>query len=109
MPASQTQLRIPEEQRTLGQAIYWARHKRHLTVRQLADRVGVSAAFLCDIEHDRRATTKLKEFAGALDVPLADLEGRSGLTKDLKDWLSRHPKLIQLLRDIKGRRRPMVY
>ncbi len=102
-------MKIPPEQQTLGQAIYWARTERRMTVRQLAERVGVSPPFICDIEHDRRSTTKLTEFAEALDIPAIELESRAGLTKDLKDWLSRHPKLIRLLQDIRNRRRPMVY
>lgn len=102
-------MKFPDDIKTLGQAVYHARNERRLTIRQLADRVGVSAPFICDIEHDRRATNKLTELAEALDIPYGELEKRAGLTRELKDWLSHHPKLIQLLQDIRNRRRPMVY
>lgn len=102
-------MKFPKDVKSLGQAVYHARNERKLTLRQLAQKVGLSAVFLCDVEHDRRSTSKLPELAQALQIPLVELENRAGLTKDLKDWLSHHPKLIQLLRDIQSRRRPMVY
>jgi transcriptional regulator with XRE-family HTH domain len=102
-------MKFPQEIRSLGQALYYAREQRRFTVRQLARKVGLSPAFICDIEHDRRSTTKLPELAQALKIPLRELESRAGVNRDLTDWLSHHPKLIQLLRDIQSRRRPMVY
>lgn len=102
-------MKFPDDIRSLGQAVYYARGQRRLTVRQLAQKVGLSPAFICDVEHDRRQTTRLSELAQALRIPLKELESRAGVNRNLTDWLSRHPKLVQLLRDIQSRRRPMVY
>lgn len=43
----------------------WLRHERELaglTLREMAQRLGFSAAFLCDVEHDRRnCSPKVRE------------------------------------------------
>ena len=95
-------LRIPETERTFGQALRWARGKRKMTLRKLAEAVGVDAAFVCDLEHDRRQTKKVVEFAKALGVPVADLESRQGVTEDLTDWLSKRPDVLRLIREIRA-------
>ena len=98
------ELRLPERIDTYGEALNWARHERGRTLRQLADEIGVSASYIVDMEHDRRPPAKVNEIAKALNVNLADLQERAGCTRDLKDWLSKHPKLIRLLRDIQAQR-----
>lgn len=97
-------LRIPNEARTFGEALRWARKQRDMTLRQLGEAIGVSAPFLCDIEHDRRQTNRVEQLSRALGVELSDLERRQGVTEDLTDWLARNPKLVALLRDIRARR-----
>lgn len=104
-----TELRIPDSETTFGQALRWAREQRHMTLRQLGDAVGVTAAFLSDVEHDRRQVGDVAVYAKILMVSLADLERRQGVTADLTDWLSKNPKLLMLLRDIRANRcRPLV-
>ena len=93
-------LPIPVSEVTFGQAVRWAREQRRLTLRQLGERLGVSAVYLCDIEHDRRGQPLAAELAKVLGVRLVDLEARSGLTPDLKDWLSKRPDLIAALREV---------
>lgn len=102
-------LRIPGAVTTFGQAIRWARRARGLTLRQLAERLGVTAPFVCDIEHDRRQTSRTAQIATALVVALEDLESREGMNEDLGDWLSRNPKLVSVIRDIRACRcKPVV-
>lgn len=92
---------FPPEIQTLGQAVRFLREARGLTLRGLADKVGVSAPFLSDVEHDRRSTPKLAELAHALEVGQDDLS-KFRLGADLKDWLGQNPGLIQLLREMKA-------
>lgn len=94
-------LNFPSEIQTLGQAVRFLRDAKGLTLRGLADKVGVSAPFLSDIEHDRRSTNKLAELADALDATEDDLS-KFRLGADLKDWLGQNPALIQLLREMKA-------
>lgn len=98
------ELRLPETVDTYGQALYWARQERRYSIRQLAEVIGVSASYIVDLEHDRRTPAKVDEIAKALNLNLADLQERAGCTRDLKDWLSKNPKLIRLLRDIQAQR-----
>lgn len=102
-------LRIPTSVTTFGEAIRWAREQRRLTLRGLAAAVGVSPPFQSDLEHDRRTTTRVADYATVLGVALEDLENRQGFSRDLKDWLSKRPDLIAILRDIRACRcKPLV-
>ena len=96
-------LKIPSSIETLGEAIHFAREKRGMTLRALANQVQVSAPFLSDVEHNRRSTEKLGEIAKALRVDVEDFKRLDGrLPADLKDWLSRTPEMVALLKDIKA-------
>ena len=101
---SARRLRIPDEVQTFGQAVRWAREQRGKTLRGLAREMGITAPAVCDIEHDRRSTSRVEQIATILQVEQKDLEARLGTIVDLKDWLSKNPKLIALLRDIKAQR-----
>src|SRR5262245_36763696 len=95
--------RIPENIQTLGEAIRYLREKRALTLRALASKVKISAPFLTDIEHNRRNTEKLAEFAEALGVDEKDLRRLDGrLPADVKDWISANPEIIGLLEDMRA-------
>jgi len=88
---------------SLGDAIRRLREERRLSLRALAEQVGISAPFLSDIEHDRRRTDKLSEIAAALGVDalvLRELDGR--VPQDLKDWLGDNPGLVTFLKDLKS-------
>jgi len=95
--------RIPEGVQSLGEAIRLLREARGLTLRGLAEKVGVSAPFLSDLEHGRRQTERYDEFAKALGVDVAalrDLDSR--VTPVLKEWLADNPKLVVLLKDMQS-------
>jgi transcriptional regulator with XRE-family HTH domain len=61
---------------SLGQRIHELRFKADLSLRQLANQIGISGPFLSDIELGRRFPSAeiLARLAGALDVSLEDLK-----------------------------------
>lgn len=88
---------------TLGQRIRELREEQNMSLRALADKVGVSAPFLSDLEHGRRGTEKVDEIAKALGVPAKDLSKLSGkLPPELKSWLSENPSAVELLREVRA-------
>lgn len=82
-----------------------------MTLRQLGEALRFTAAYLCDLEHDRRTAADPRAFEDALHVRHGDLERRAGVTESLRDWLARNPKLVSLLHDIRAQRAksPIVF
>jgi transcriptional regulator with XRE-family HTH domain len=79
-----------------------------MSLRDLASRVGVSAPFLSDVEHNRRSTDKLSELASALDVSPDDLKRfDKRLSTDLKEWMGANPELSALLEEYRRSGRPV--
>jgi transcriptional regulator with XRE-family HTH domain len=72
---SQQPMSIP----TLGGRIRSRRQAARMSLRELAGRAGLTAGFLCDIEHDRRgiSVNNAIRIASALDVSPAWLMGES--------------------------------
>ena len=102
------QRRIPEGVNSLGEAISILREAKGLTLRALAEKVGVSAPFLSDLEHGRRQTERYEELANALDVSVEELrELDTRVTPELKVWLADNPKLVVLLKDMQSSGRPV--
>ena len=62
--------------KTLGERIRELREERDLSLRELAGKIGVSAAFMSDVELNRRypADKHLPAIARALGAELADLQ-----------------------------------
>lgn len=88
----------------LGEAIRRARVAKGMSLRALAERIGVSAPFLSDLEHGRRNTTELPRIAQVLDVPLEELRRlEARVEKELKEWLEANPGILALLRDTRRR------
>jgi transcriptional regulator with XRE-family HTH domain len=93
---------------SLGEAIRILREKKGLTLRALAEKVGVTAPFLSDLEHNRRKTDKLEAIASALGVPsqtLSDLDGR--VPPALKEWLESNPALVAVLKELQSSGQPV--
>lgn len=87
---------------SFGDAVRKLREFRGMTLRELATRVGVSAPFLSDVEHDRRNTDKVAELAVALQVNEQKLKGLDArLPEDLKTWMSAHPSIIPFLQTLR--------
>ena len=100
MPAK---LKIPNSVKSLGEAIRYLREQRGMTLRALAKRVGISAPFLSDIEHNRRNTDKLLLLAEVLDVDVKELKKLdTRLPTHVKDWISANPEIVELLKDMQA-------
>ena len=92
----------------MGQKIRELREARQLSLRALAEKVGVSAPFLSDLEHGRRGTEKVDEIARALGVNANELRKLSGkLTPELKTWLAENPGVVALLQEVRASGRPV--
>jgi transcriptional regulator with XRE-family HTH domain len=99
---------VPPDVKSLGDAVRILREEQGLTLRALAEKVGVTAPFLSDLEHGRRQTDRHEKLAAALNVPVDELRQLdSRLSPDLKDWLAANPKLVALLKDMQSSGRPV--
>lgn len=92
---------------TLGQEILRLRTLEGLTLRRFAELIGVSAAYVSDIEHDRRRPSEdvLRRMAQVLKHAGATFEGldrlNSRLDRDLQKFVAETPAIRQMLREIK--------
>ena len=99
---------VPEGVSSLAEAVRLLRQQHGLTLRALAEKVGVTAPFLSDLEHGRRQTDRHEAFADALNVPVEELRALdSRVPPELKDWLAENPKLLALLKDMQNSGRPV--
>jgi transcriptional regulator with XRE-family HTH domain len=102
------------ERATLGTEIRRLRMLGGTTLRGFAQRVGVSAPHLSDIEHDRRRPSKdlLKRIAkellpvGVTYESLERLDAR--FESDLQEWASQTPEVRLMLRAVKESGRPVA-
>jgi transcriptional regulator with XRE-family HTH domain len=100
--------KIPVGASSLGEAVRLLREEKKMTLRALAEKTGLTAPFLSDLEHNRRSTNKLAELAAALEVPFEELQNLdSRLPPDLKEWLSANPDLVSVLKELKKSGRPV--
>jgi len=90
-------LSIPKEVKTFGAALKWARDKRGLTQKEVADKADLMVTFYCAVECDKRHTERVDILAKILGVRLAHLEERAGVTQGLIKWLKGQPKLVKHL------------
>ena len=75
----------PGAPRSLGAAIRHARHKRELTLEQVARKTKLSVSYMSQVERDRMppSLSSLKRIAEALDVPAGSLMfAKSGTRSD---------------------------
>lgn len=73
---------------TLGATIRAARERRELSIRALADDLDISAAYLHDIEHNRRipSEAKMREIANTLLLDFDELLEQSGRLGEQADY-----------------------
>jgi transcriptional regulator with XRE-family HTH domain len=89
----------------LGELIRKQRLARDWSLRRLGEEIGVTAAYVGDIEANRRLPSpELKRrIASVLDIAPADLEAAdSRLSSDLREWMDERPQLISALRSLKA-------
>lgn len=93
--------------RTLGTEIRRLRTEAALTLRDFARKLGHSAAYLSDIEHDRRRPPDplLREMVALLQGVGAEFEALqkldTRLDPDLKIWASATPGVREMLRQVR--------
>ncbi|MHB1327683.1 MAG: helix-turn-helix domain-containing protein [Gemmatimonadales bacterium] len=100
-------------QDSLGQTIRRLRLAADYKLREFAIQIELSAAYLSDIEHDRRIPTEdvlrtiAKELAKRIPVTYEDLRRLSTrLETDIQRMVQQHPEVGQLLREVKQSGRP---
>lgn len=75
-----------------------------MSLRELGAAIGVTAAYVADLEADRRLPSpELKQkLAVALDIPLEALEEADNrLSPDLHEWVEERPQVVNLLRSLR--------
>lgn len=93
-----TELDLILESTSLGECVRRLREFRGMSLRALAERVGVSAPFLSDLEHGRRNTNKLAPLAEALGVRLEHLERfDSKVPYEVVQFLRRNPLVVKMV------------
>ena len=86
---------------SLGQTIREARLGRELSLRALAERLGLSASYLNDIEHNRRVPSEqvIDGLAKELDLSADSLLAAAGrVGEDAEEFLRARPSAGVLLR-----------
>jgi transcriptional regulator with XRE-family HTH domain len=88
----------------LGELIRKKRTARQMSLRDLGREIGVTAAYVADIESNRRLpSAELKhKISAALDIPTEELEDADNrLSSDLQDWVQQRPQVVSLLRSLR--------
>ena len=78
--------------------------------RELAQKIGIAASYLNDIEKEKRTAPKsniIKKLSVLLKVNLNDLNDLAGISKgdippDISEYIENNPNLISLIRSIKN-------
>jgi len=89
----------------LGELIRKQRQARKWSLRRLGEAIGVTAAYVADIEVNRRQPSQeLKQrIASVLGIAVDDLEAADRhFSSDLRQWVEERPRLISALRSLKS-------
>lgn len=105
-PGYRKSLEYYEEPRTFGEMISRMREKRELTLRRMAEEIGVSAPYLSDIEHGRRnpPEDRLDLIAEKLGLTPSEKEqmfdlaakDTSSVSLDLQDYIMNSEQSVPL-------------
>src|SRR6202041_4071107 len=88
----------------LGELLRKKRTARQMSLRDLGQKIGVTPAYIADIESDRRLpSSELKhKLSAALDIPAEELEEADNrLSSDLQEWVQQRPQVVSLLRSLR--------
>src|SRR5947208_1642216 len=89
----------------LGELIRQKRLSRSWSLRKLGEEIGVTAAYVGDIEANRRLpSSELRQrISSTLDIAPEDLEAAdSRLSSDVREWIEERPHLVSLLRSLRA-------
>tara|TARA_B100001175_G_scaffold105361_1_gene89496 strand:+ start:666 stop:1802 length:1137 start_codon:yes stop_codon:yes gene_type:complete len=92
-----------------GSYIRELRIKNEIGQRELADKIGIAASYLNDIEKEKRAAPKyavIKKLSTLLKVNIDYLNDLAGISKgnvapDIGEYIENNPKIVSLIRSIK--------
>jgi transcriptional regulator with XRE-family HTH domain len=96
---------IIEQMAELGELIKSKRLARKWSLRQLGEEIGVTPAYVGDIESSRRLpSAELRaRISTVLGISPDELEAADDrLSPDLREWIDERPQLISLLRSLKA-------
>lgn len=105
-------MRTTRSEPRLGPEIRRLRLKSGATLRGLAGRLGVSAAHMSDIEHDRRRPSEklLRQIATELrpfGASFGAFQGMiTGIDPEIRDWVAKTPGVRKLLRKVRESGQP---
>src|SRR5258708_162876 len=88
----------------IGELVKDQRLRRNWSLRQLGSKIGVTSAYVADIEAGRRLPSdELKDrIATVLEIPAEELAAAdTRLTAELRDWIEERPQLTSLLRSLR--------
>jgi transcriptional regulator with XRE-family HTH domain len=87
----------------MAELIKAKRVSRGLSLRQLGKEIGVTPAYVADLEANRRLPSPelIERLASALAIPVEDLEAADNrLSPSLREWIEERPQLTSLLRSL---------
>jgi transcriptional regulator with XRE-family HTH domain len=88
----------------IGELVASGRRERKWSLRQLATEIGVTPAYVADLEADRRlpSVELIGRISTVLGISLEDLAAAdSRLSTELRDWIEERPQLTALLRALR--------
>jgi len=95
--------KIPDEIQGFGNTLRWCREQRRMTIVTFAKKLGISAQFWSDVEHERKTLTwdRMVLVARILNVDPNQLKVRVGtMSKENREFLEKNPEIVELLREL---------
>ena len=94
---------------SFGSYIRQTRLQKNIGQRELADKIGIAASFLNDIEKGKRSAPKpnvIKKISTILESDIDELNDLAGISKrsvapDIGEFIENNPRIISLIRSIK--------
>lgn len=97
------QIEIPEEIQGFGSTLRWLREQYRMTINMVSKKIGVTAQYWSDVEHDRVRLEwdRMVQVAEVFHVDPHQLKMRVGtLSKEAREFMENNPKLVDLLREL---------